>query len=125
MRRAFLIQRGAMEKEIKTWVSNDEKLSICPNLVTNNPGFAFKVIFICFVFLIESRTLLPAAGEDKMKPPTPSSSPPHCAPPSLELQPGSGAPVMENSQMNSSHSVKASNVAGDGMFPPPNLEFIA
>ncbi|XP_017166060.1 PERQ amino acid-rich with GYF domain-containing protein 1 isoform X5 [Poecilia reticulata] len=60
-------------------------------------------------------------GEEKMKPAPPSSSsfssspPTHCAPPSLELQPGSAGQVMENSQMNNSHSVKAGSASADDL----------
>ncbi|XP_017166059.1 PERQ amino acid-rich with GYF domain-containing protein 1 isoform X1 [Poecilia reticulata] len=69
----------------------------------------------------ESKDSLPAAGEEKMKPAPPSSSsfssspPTHCAPPSLELQPGSAGQVMENSQMNNSHSVKAGSASADDL----------
>ncbi|XP_014913256.1 PERQ amino acid-rich with GYF domain-containing protein 1 isoform X1 [Poecilia latipinna] len=69
----------------------------------------------------ESKDSLPAAGEEKMKPAPPSSSssssspPAHCAPPSLELQPGSAGQVMENSQMNNSHSVKAGSASADDL----------
>uniref|UniRef100_A0A087XSN5 GRB10 interacting GYF protein 1 n=1 Tax=Poecilia formosa TaxID=48698 RepID=A0A087XSN5_POEFO len=59
---------------------------------------------------LESKDSLPAAGEEKMKPAPP---PAHCAPPSLELQPGSAGQVMENSQMNNSHSVKAGSASAD------------
>ncbi|PWA32915.1 hypothetical protein CCH79_00015544 [Gambusia affinis] len=67
----------------------------------------------------ESKDPLLPAGEEKMKPAPPSSSssspPAHCAPPSLELQPGSAGQVMENPQMNNSHSVKAGSASADDL----------
>lgn len=55
-----------------------------------------------------------SAGDEKIKPASPSSSSPpvRCAPPSLDL--GLVTHVMENSHLSNSHSVKASSSPADG-----------
>ncbi|XP_017283463.1 GRB10-interacting GYF protein 1 isoform X2 [Kryptolebias marmoratus] len=65
----------------------------------------------------ESKDAMSAAGDDKIKPASPSSSSPpaHCAPPSLE--PGNIGQVMENCHLSNSHSVKASSSPADDLAP--------
>uniref|UniRef100_A0A1A7WMC9 GRB10 interacting GYF protein 1 n=1 Tax=Iconisemion striatum TaxID=60296 RepID=A0A1A7WMC9_9TELE len=70
----------------------------------------------------ESKDNMFAAADDKMKPASPSfsssSSPPtHCAPPSLESQAGTAGPLMEMSQMSTSHALKASSSPADDLAP--------
>ncbi|XP_069570283.1 GRB10-interacting GYF protein 1 isoform X1 [Brachyistius frenatus] len=66
----------------------------------------------------ESKEAISAIGNGETKPATPSSSPPaHCAPPSLELQPGNAGQMLDNAQLSNSHSVKANSMPGEDVAP--------
>ncbi|XP_013883863.1 PERQ amino acid-rich with GYF domain-containing protein 1 [Austrofundulus limnaeus] len=65
----------------------------------------------------ESKDAVSSAGDEKIKPASPSSSSPpaHCAPPSLDL--GLVGQVMENSHLSNSHCVKPSSSPADDLAP--------
>ncbi|XP_026154436.1 GRB10-interacting GYF protein 1 isoform X1 [Mastacembelus armatus] len=59
-----------------------------------------------------------SAVDGEAKPASPSSSPPtHCTPPSLEPQPSNAGSLVDSSQLNSSHPVKANSMPAEDVAP--------
>ncbi|XP_059210291.1 GRB10-interacting GYF protein 1 isoform X5 [Centropristis striata] len=65
----------------------------------------------------ESKDVGSAVGDGEAKTSSPSSSPPHCTPPSVDSRPSNVGPVVENPQLNNIHPVKTSSTPSEDMAP--------